>query len=70
MADRRLSSWRAPVFIDRRSLTERQRKHLERYADDIEGRTAADRPTEAASSSASESQETRETENKEKPLGG
>ncbi len=56
-------------MIDRRSLTERQRKYLEMYADDIEGRPTADRPTEAASSSPSESQQTGDTE-KEKPLGG
>lgn len=71
------SSWGARLFLftDRRSLTERQRKYLEMYADDMEGRTTADRTPEGASSSASgsESQQQQQTEKRskeEKPLGG
>jgi len=74
MADARLSlspSWHAPLFIDRRSLTERQRKYLELFAADIEGRPTAEGTNEAASSNPSESQPPPpEAESEEKPLGG
>ena len=69
MQDKLSFSWDAPLLIDRRSLTEHQRKYLEMYADDVEGRPTADRTTEAASSSPPESQPPGDTE-KEKPLGG
>ena len=57
-------------LTDRRSLTERQRKFLEMYADDVEGRTPTEQTTEAGSSRASGPQQTAETANEEQPLGG
>lgn len=70
-------SWRAPVFIDRRSLTERQRKYLEMFADDIEGRpttegtaASASAPSASPSSESPQEETPAEGENEEKPLGG
>lgn len=72
---------RGRVFIDRRSLTERQRKYLEMFAEDVEGRASGQGTrgeAAGAASSSTESQERRgereregESEKeKEKPLGG
>lgn len=71
---------RGRVFIDRRSLTERQRKYLEMFAEDVEGRAGGQGTRSEAAGAASlstESQEKRGEEregesesSKEKPLGG